>query len=146
VLPANIDVTTVAAGQRPLDGYLTGRGGTDGASLLAVPIRRPEVIAAKEAANDAAPDGWAALTGTCGTALAAATGLSAAEAISAYGYTFSLRDGATVPDPAPEPRTVLDIAGAARAGSNDGEFTKGGTGFGTRLLLRWLTQAGEPQA
>jgi leucyl aminopeptidase len=183
VLPANIDVTTVAAGQRPLDGYLTGPGGTDGASLLAVPIRRPDVIAAKEAANDAAPDGWADLTGTGGTALTAATGLSAAEAISAYdlsgragevtrlaartpdgvirlvllgvgdgspadlrragaalarqvepgqravavlpsdgpgdgpgaftqglllgGYTFSLRDGATVPDPAPEPRTVL---------------------------------------
>jgi leucyl aminopeptidase len=39
----------------------------------------------------------------------------------------------------------LDIAGAARAGSDDGELTKGGTGFGTRLLLRWLTQAGEPQ-
>ena len=183
MLPANIDVTTVAAGQRPLDGYLTGPGGTDGASLLAVPIRRPDVIAAKEAANDAAPDGWADLTGTGGTALTAATGLSAAEAISAYdlsgragevtrlaartpdgvirlvllgvgdgspadlrragaalarqvepgqravavlpsdgpgdgpgaftqglllgGYTFSLRDGATVPDPAPEPRAVL---------------------------------------
>ena len=183
MLPASIDVTTVAAGQRPLDGYLTGPGGTAGASLLAVPIRRPEVMAAKEAANDAAPDGWAALTGTGGTALAAATGLSAAEAISAYdlsgragevtrlavrtpggvirlallgvgdgspadlrragaalarlvepgqravavlpsdgpgdgpgaftlglllgGYTFSLRDGATVPDPAPEPRAVL---------------------------------------
>ena len=183
MLPANIDVTTVAAGQRPLDGYLTGPGGTDGASLLAVPIRRPDVIAAKEAATDAAPDGWADLTGTGGTALTAATGLSAAEAISAYdlsgragevtrlaartpdgvirlvllgvgdgspadlrragaalarqvepgqravavlppdgpgdgpgaftqglllgGYTFSLRDGATVPDPAPEPRTVL---------------------------------------
>ena len=183
MLPANIDVTTVAAGQRPLDAYLTGPGGTDGASLLAVPIRRPDVIAAKEAANDAAPDGWADLTGTGGTALTAATGLSAAEAICAYdlsgragevtrlavrtpdgvirlvllgvgdgspadlrragaalarqvepgqravavlpsdgpgdgpgaftqglllgGYTFSLRDGATVPDPAPEPRTVL---------------------------------------
>ena len=183
MLPANIDVTTVAAGQRPLDAYLTGPGGTDGASLLAVPIRRPDVIAAKEAANDAAPDGWADLTGTGGTALTAATGLSAAEAISAYdlsgragevtrlaartpdgvirlvllgvgdgspadlrragaalarqvepgqravavlpsdgpgdgpgaftqglllgGYTFSLRDGATGPDPAPEPRTVL---------------------------------------
>ncbi len=183
MLPANIDVTTVAAGQRPLDGYLTGPGGTDGASLLAVPIRRPEVIAVKEPADAAAPDGWAALTGTGGTALAAATGLSAAEAISAYdlsgragevtrlaartpdgvirlvllgvgdgspadlrragaalarqvepgqravavlpsdgpgdgpgaftqglllgGYTFSLRDGATVPDPAPEPRAVL---------------------------------------
>jgi leucyl aminopeptidase len=32
----------------------------------------------------------------------------------------------------------LDIAGAARSGSDDGELTKGGTGFGTRLLLHWL--------
>ena len=32
----------------------------------------------------------------------------------------------------------LDIAGAARASSDDGENTKGATGFGTRLLLRWL--------
>jgi len=33
----------------------------------------------------------------------------------------------------------LDIAGAGRAGADDGELTKGATGFGTRLLLRWLT-------
>jgi len=33
----------------------------------------------------------------------------------------------------------LDIAGPARAASDDGEITKGGTGFGTRLLLHWLT-------
>lgn len=33
----------------------------------------------------------------------------------------------------------LDIAGAARATADDGENTKGATGFGTRLLLRWLT-------
>jgi leucyl aminopeptidase len=32
----------------------------------------------------------------------------------------------------------LDIAGAARSTSDDGENTKGATGFGTRLLLRWL--------
>jgi leucyl aminopeptidase len=32
----------------------------------------------------------------------------------------------------------LDIAGAARSASDDGELTKGGTGFGTRLLLHWL--------
>jgi leucyl aminopeptidase len=32
----------------------------------------------------------------------------------------------------------LDIAGAARATSDDGENTKGATGFGARLLLRWL--------
>jgi leucyl aminopeptidase len=36
----------------------------------------------------------------------------------------------------------LDIAGAARAAAYDGENTKGATGFGTRLLLRWL--AGSP--
>ena len=33
----------------------------------------------------------------------------------------------------------LDIAGAARATADDGEITKGATGFGTQLLLHWLT-------
>lgn len=32
----------------------------------------------------------------------------------------------------------LDIAGAARATSDEHEVTKGGTGFGVRLLLHWL--------
>jgi leucyl aminopeptidase len=32
----------------------------------------------------------------------------------------------------------LDIAGAARATADDGENTKGATGFGARLLLQWL--------
>jgi leucyl aminopeptidase len=32
----------------------------------------------------------------------------------------------------------LDIAGAARSTAEDGEVTKGATGFGTRLLLSWL--------
>ncbi len=36
------------------------------------------------------------------------------------------------------PWAHLDVAGAARASSDDGEITKGGTGFGTRLLLSWL--------
>jgi leucyl aminopeptidase len=36
------------------------------------------------------------------------------------------------------PWAHLDIAGAARSGSDDGELTPGATGFGTRLLLRWL--------
>jgi leucyl aminopeptidase len=36
------------------------------------------------------------------------------------------------------PWAHLDIAGAARAASDDGEITKGGTGYGTRLLLAWL--------
>ncbi|GAA3823082.1 hypothetical protein GCM10022226_49530 [Sphaerisporangium flaviroseum] len=33
----------------------------------------------------------------------------------------------------------LDIAGVARTTSDDGVLTKGATGFGTRLLLEWLT-------
>jgi len=36
------------------------------------------------------------------------------------------------------PWAHLDIAGAARSGADDGELAAGGTGFGTRLLLRWL--------
>ncbi|MGE5292586.1 MAG: leucyl aminopeptidase [Micromonosporaceae bacterium] len=32
----------------------------------------------------------------------------------------------------------LDIAGPARAASDEGEISKGGTGFGTRILLHWL--------
>ena len=32
----------------------------------------------------------------------------------------------------------IDIAGPARAPADDGEISKGGTGFGTRILLHWL--------
>ncbi|MFL6055816.1 MAG: leucyl aminopeptidase [Actinoallomurus sp.] len=32
----------------------------------------------------------------------------------------------------------LDVAGPARAGSDDAELTRGATGYGVRLLLRWL--------
>jgi leucyl aminopeptidase len=35
----------------------------------------------------------------------------------------------------------LDIAGVARSAADDGVFTKGATGFGTRLLLEWLAGA-----
>jgi leucyl aminopeptidase len=38
------------------------------------------------------------------------------------------------------PWAHLDIAGAARSGSDDGEVSAGGTGFGTRLLLCWLRE------
>jgi leucyl aminopeptidase len=41
------------------------------------------------------------------------------------------------------PWAHLDIAGPARAGSDDAELVKGGTGFGARTLLRWL-EAGAP--
>jgi leucyl aminopeptidase len=40
------------------------------------------------------------------------------------------------------PWAHLDIAGAARSASDEGENTKGATGFGTRVLLRWLAGAG----
>ncbi len=43
------------------------------------------------------------------------------------------------------PWAHLDIAGPARAGSDDAEVVKGGTGHGARLLLRWL-EAGAPVA
>jgi len=36
------------------------------------------------------------------------------------------------------PWAHLDIAGAARSSSDEGENTKGATGYGTRLLLAWL--------
>ncbi len=41
------------------------------------------------------------------------------------------------------PWAHLDVAGPARAGSDDAELVKGGTGFGARTLLRWL-EAGAP--
>jgi leucyl aminopeptidase len=41
------------------------------------------------------------------------------------------------------PWAHLDVAGPARAGSDDAEIVKGGTGFGARTLLRWL-EAGAP--
>jgi leucyl aminopeptidase len=41
------------------------------------------------------------------------------------------------------PWAHLDIAGPARAGADDAELVKGGTGFGARTLLRWL-EAGAP--
>ncbi|HUJ05121.1 MAG TPA: leucyl aminopeptidase [Streptosporangiaceae bacterium] len=36
------------------------------------------------------------------------------------------------------PWAHLDVAGAARSSGDDGEISAGATGFGTRLLLRWL--------
>jgi leucyl aminopeptidase len=42
------------------------------------------------------------------------------------------------------PWAHLDIAGPARATADDGEITKGATGFGTGLLLRWLCGASQP--
>jgi leucyl aminopeptidase len=38
------------------------------------------------------------------------------------------------------PWAHLDVAGPARATADDAEITKGATGYGVRLLLRWLTR------
>ncbi|MDR2988374.1 MAG: leucyl aminopeptidase family protein [Nocardiopsaceae bacterium] len=44
------------------------------------------------------------------------------------------------------PWAHLDIAGAARKSGDEGELSAGGTGFGTRLLLRWLQGSPVPDA
>ncbi len=44
------------------------------------------------------------------------------------------------------PWAHLDIAGPARSGADDDELTKGGTGFGVRLLTAWLTALAPPAA
>jgi leucyl aminopeptidase len=45
------------------------------------------------------------------------------------------------------PWAHLDIAGPARSGSDEDELTKGGTGYGVRLLTSWLTAlAAQPAA
>ncbi|MGI8330777.1 leucyl aminopeptidase [Actinomadura scrupuli] len=38
------------------------------------------------------------------------------------------------------PWAHLDVAGPARSNSDEGELSKGATGFGARLLLEWLTE------
>ena len=42
------------------------------------------------------------------------------------------------------PWAHLDIAGPAWSGSDDEELTKGGTGYGVRLLVQWLRTLAEP--
>jgi leucyl aminopeptidase len=42
------------------------------------------------------------------------------------------------------PWAHLDIAGPARAGADDGETSRGGTGYGVRTLLRWLESLAAP--
>jgi leucyl aminopeptidase len=42
------------------------------------------------------------------------------------------------------PWAHLDIAGAARSRAGEGDRPKGATGFGTRLLLRWLAGPDRP--
>jgi leucyl aminopeptidase len=44
------------------------------------------------------------------------------------------------------PWAHLDIAGPGWSGGEDDELTKGGTGYGVRLLTRWLQQLSQPPA
>jgi leucyl aminopeptidase len=121
-LPVDIDVTPHLAA---VDDVLTSPGAVGGATLIAVPVRRPQVraagpgadageaatddpAAADSTAGDPAPgdqDGdpsWADITGTGTTALAGALGLSVAEALTAYGLTGKpgevVRTAARTPD------------------------------------------------
>jgi leucyl aminopeptidase len=80
-LPAEIDVTPHAAA---FDHVLTSPGATDGATLIAVPVRRPQLKDADD--SDAGPS-WADVTGTETTALGQAIGLTVAEAVTAYGLS-----------------------------------------------------------
>ena len=78
-MPVDIDVTPHPAA---VDDVLTSPGGTDGAVLIAVPVRRPQLRAAADEPD--ADISWADVTGTGTTALAAAVGLTVAEAVKAY--------------------------------------------------------------
>jgi leucyl aminopeptidase len=120
-LPVDIDVTTVAAAGRPLlDDCLTSPGGTAGASLCAVPIRRPEVRrTAAEAGDDGTPADWASLTGVGTTALAPATGLSAAEAISAYDLSGKAGEVARVAARTPDGVIRLILLGVGEGSAAD---------------------------
>jgi leucyl aminopeptidase len=66
--------------------------------------------------------------------------------VSSGGYGGALTAGLFLQEfVADIPWTHLDIAGPARAGSDDGYLVKGGTGFGVRTLLE-LVEAFEPPA
>jgi leucyl aminopeptidase len=98
-LPVDIEVITVAAaGPRPLDGYLTGPGGTAGIQIIAVPVQREQCRALTEGdPGDGDHGGWAALTGVPTEALAAASGLSAAEAVTVYELSGQAGETARLP-------------------------------------------------
>jgi len=106
-LPVDIEVTPQpATGPQGLDGVLTAAGGTAEASLIAVPVRRPQLRPFRDpgsgddtgsgedagsgsggqAMGDGRPlgDGWAEVTGTDTSALATAIGLSVPEAVTAF--------------------------------------------------------------
>jgi leucyl aminopeptidase len=111
-LPADIDVTPHSAA---VDDVLTSPGATDGAALIAVPVRRPRLA---DADHPDAPDGgasWADVTGTGTTALGQAIGLTVAEAVKAYG--LSGKAGETVKVAA---RTADGVVRMVLLGTGDG--------------------------
>ena len=86
-----------------------------------------------------------------------AGGLKYVDYLSTHGYASDIADLRNIADPAAHFSggaivaalflreftggrrwAHLDIAGPARAESDEGDVTKGGTGFGVRTLLRWL--------
>jgi leucyl aminopeptidase len=84
-LPVDIAVTPQpTAGSSGLDDALTDPGGTGGAALIAVPVRRPQLRSFQDAEPAAPGDGWAEVTGLGATALATATGLTVTEAVTAF--------------------------------------------------------------
>ncbi|HEY0718764.1 MAG TPA: leucyl aminopeptidase [Streptosporangiaceae bacterium] len=84
-MPAGIAVTPQpTAGSSGLDDALTTPGGTGGAALIAVPVRRPQLRSFQDAEPAEPGDGWAGVTGVSTTALAPATGLTVAEAVTAF--------------------------------------------------------------
>ncbi|HEY4462362.1 MAG TPA: leucyl aminopeptidase family protein [Streptosporangiaceae bacterium] len=108
-MPVDIEVITVAAaGPRPLDDYLTGQGGTAGIQIIAVPIQREPCRALSDGDpgdgdpgdgdhSDGEHGGWPTLTGVPTEALAAASGLSAAEAVTAYDLSGQAGETARLP-------------------------------------------------
>jgi leucyl aminopeptidase len=110
-LPVDIEVITVAAARpRPLDDYLTGPGATGDIQIIAVPIRREQCRSLAEgesgdgaASGDQVPSGhgdhggWPFLTGIPTEVLAAASGLSAAEAVAAYELSGKAGETARLP-------------------------------------------------
>ena len=123
-MPADIDVTPHPAA---VDDVLTSPGGTGGAALIAVPVRRPRLPAAAGPGEpddpDAASDGddqqasasWADVTGTGTTALGAAIGLTVAEVVKAYGLSGKAGEAVKV-----AARTADGVVRMVLLGTGDG--------------------------
>jgi len=148
-LPVDIDVTTVAAaGRSLLDDCLTRPGGTSGASLLAVPIRRAQVRAVTSPAEASPAEGdrggWPAVTGVDTAALAPATGLSAAEAISAYDLSGKAGEVARVAARTPDGVVRLLLLGVGDG--SPAEFRRAGAALARQLAAGQKAVAALPSS